>query len=78
MTALESIGKLCLELDRRGVQYTLRIDRDEALMMEVAVPGQRWEVEYFDDGRCEVEIFTTEGVTDGGDLPGRLLVWFDE
>ena len=36
-------------------------------MVEVAVPGQRWEVEFMDDGLIEIEKF----ISDGG-------VWYDE
>jgi len=30
-------------------------------MVEVAVPGERWEVEFLKDGSVEVEIFRSDG-----------------
>ena len=47
-------------IDRLGEQKlhdTLASYRDHAIMISVAVPGERWEVEFFDDGTIEVEVF---------------------
>jgi hypothetical protein len=30
-------------------------------MVEVAVPGERWEAEFFEDGRIEAERFSSDG-----------------
>jgi hypothetical protein len=30
-------------------------------MVEIAVPGQRWEVEFMDDGSIEIEKFISSG-----------------
>jgi len=44
-------------------------------MVTVTVPGQRWEVEFFEDGRVDVEKFLSDGtISDERELP-RL---FDE
>ena len=69
---------LCRELERRNVRYTLQIARRDALLLDVAVPGERWEIEYFDDGRCEVEVFKSQGVSEVDDLLDRLLTIFDD
>ncbi len=55
MTALTMAAEFRRELDRRYVAYESRIVRDEALVMSVAPPGERWEIEFFDDGRTELE-----------------------
>ena len=34
--------------------------RDEAIIVKVAVPGQRWEVEFSSDGMIEVERFNSD------------------
>jgi len=34
--------------------------RDEAIMVEVVVPGQRWEVEFLVDGTIDVEKFISD------------------
>ena len=53
-------GKLMAFLDKleQGkISYTLARYRDEALMVSVAVPGERWEIEFLLDGSIEVERF---------------------
>jgi hypothetical protein len=77
MTALTKAAELCRELDTRHVDYQLRIVRDEALMISVAVPGQRWEIEFFEDGHVEVERFVSQGVSDDPGAQAELLSLFD-
>ena len=48
------------ELDRRRIFRRLASVR-EAVMVEVHVPGERWEVEFFADGHVEVEVFKSTG-----------------
>jgi hypothetical protein len=78
MTALTTAVEFCRELDRRNVIYELRIVRDEALMMSVAVPSERWEIEFFDDGQIELERFVSQGVAEAPSALAELLAWFDE
>jgi hypothetical protein len=55
-------------LEAARIWYRLSKIRD-AVMVEVAVPGQRWEVEFFVDGHIEREIFeSTNYVEDVADL----------
>lgn len=49
------------ELEERKIFYSLSKVRSEAIMVEVAVPGQRWEVEFMDDGSMEIEKFISDG-----------------
>jgi hypothetical protein len=47
-------------------------------MVTVTVPGQRWEVEFFDDGRVDVEKFLSDGtISDERELP-RLIDEFGD
>src|SRR5437867_4359244 len=60
----DAFGKLNSFLDRleeEKICYTLARHRDEAIMVLVTVPGERWEVEFFGDGSVEVERFTSNG-----------------
>jgi len=41
--------------------YRLACWREEAIMVEMAVPGERWEIEFFADGHVEVERFRSDG-----------------
>jgi hypothetical protein len=47
-------------LDERRVSYRMDRVRD-AIMVIVATPGQRWEVEFMDGGTVEVERFRSDG-----------------
>ncbi len=78
MTALTTAAEFCRELGRRHVTYELRVVRDEALMLSVALPGERWELEFFDDGQIELERFISQGVVEAPEALAELLAWFDE
>lgn len=49
------------ELDKRKIYYRLNKIR-ESVLVEVAIPGQRWEIEFFKDGHIEIEKFVSNGV----------------
>ena len=48
------------KLEQNKIYYKLNKVRD-AVMVEVAVPGQRWEIEFFGDGQIEIEKFLSSG-----------------
>ncbi len=48
------------KLEENHIYYRLNKVRD-AILVEIAVPGARWEVEFLRDGTIEVEKFITEG-----------------
>jgi hypothetical protein len=60
------------ELEEHKICYALASVRD-AIMVQVAVPGQRWEVEFFADGHIEVERFISTGEI-GGEERLRTLI----
>lgn len=55
------------------IYYELRQRRDDAIMVEIAVPGERWEVEFLDDGTVEAEIFTSTGEIHDASALQRLV-----
>ena len=58
----ELLKFLCL-LEKEGIHYYLEHNRDGFLMVHVAIPGERWEVEFSASGEVEIEIFkNSEGV----------------
>ena len=57
---MEKLLSFLDRLEENKIYYRLNKVRD-AIMVEVAVPGERWEVEFFEDGRIEVERFISEG-----------------
>lgn len=49
------------KLEENKIFYNLNKVRDEAIMIEIAVPGQRWEVEFMEDDTVEIEKFISDG-----------------
>lgn len=47
-------------LEERKIYYKLNKVR-ESIMVEIAVPGQRWEVEFFPNGEVQIEKFISNG-----------------
>jgi hypothetical protein len=45
------------DLEERKISYRLEHNRQDSIMVLFAVPGERWEVEFFGDGRIETEVF---------------------
>ena len=53
------------ELEQRMISFTLRRIRNETIMVDIDVPGERWEAEFFADGHVEVEVFRGGGPNSG-------------
>jgi hypothetical protein len=66
---LEFLG----QLNQVRISYTLAHNQDEAIMVLIAVPGERWEIEFFADGSVEVEVFVSSGGVQGPELLTRLF-----
>ena len=49
------------DLRAANIAHDLAQHRDEAVMVIVSVPGERWEVEFFEDAAVEVEVFRSDG-----------------
>ncbi len=62
------------KLEEGRIHYTLLHSRDDAVMVSVAVPGERWEIEFLLDGSVEVERFTSDGEIYGEHSLKQLLV----
>lgn len=48
------------KLEDNKIYYKLNKIRD-SILIEVVVPGQRWEIEYMSDGTIEIEKFISTG-----------------
>lgn len=57
---LQALLSLLNQLEERKIYYKLNKVRTEAIMIEIAVPGQRWEVEILEDGSVDIEKFISE------------------
>lgn len=65
------------ELEKRKIYYRLNKVRD-SVMVEIAVPGQRWEVEFFADSHVEIEKFISAGEIYGETEIEKLLRDFSD
>ncbi|TKI59180.1 hypothetical protein E8L90_29360 [Brevibacillus antibioticus] len=61
MERLNELNDLLNKLEERHIFYRLSKIRSESIMIEVAVPGQRWEIEIMEDGTMEIEKFISNG-----------------
>lgn len=66
------------QLRIRRLHYTIDVARDNAVMVTVAVPGQLWEVEFFDDGSVDVERYVSDGTITGRDALADLFSYADD
>jgi hypothetical protein len=74
------ISDLLALLDRlktARIHYTLA-DPTDAIMIQVAVPGERWEIELHADGTIGVEVFVTAGGVQGPSKLDDLFARFSD
>jgi hypothetical protein len=68
MSFFERLELIVKKLDELDATYDLSHVREGSLMIAVATPGKRWEIEVMRDGSLEVEVFVSTGVTKPADL----------
>ncbi len=66
------------KLDERKIYYKLFSARHEAIMVEVASPGERWEIEFFADGQVEVEVFSSSSDIEDEKSLERLFAQYND
>jgi hypothetical protein len=72
---------LLQRLREAKIAYSLRQSRDEALLIEVNVPGERWEIEFVDYGdevQVEIERFLSTGQIDDESALDELFAKFSD
>ncbi len=62
MVDVKDLNSFLNKLDVIKIYYKINKIRNESIMVEVAVPGQRWEVEFMEDGTIEIEKFISDGI----------------
>jgi hypothetical protein len=60
-------------LERAHIHYTLASHREDAIIVLVTVPGERWEIEFLGDGSVEGERFLSNGGICGEEAVHELL-----
>ncbi|MFH7025299.1 MAG: hypothetical protein ACHBN1_07830 [Heteroscytonema crispum UTEX LB 1556] len=66
------------QLEQNKIHYTLAHHRDEAIMIMVAIPGERWEIEFFHNGLVEIERFKSCGEIEGETVLSQLFAAYSE
>ncbi len=76
MQTLRSLIQFLDDLEEKGIFYELKKVRD-SIMIEVSIPGQRWEVEFMKDGTLQIEKFLSDGsiADDESQLEALLREW---
>ncbi|HEX5166435.1 MAG TPA: hypothetical protein VFV93_13620 [Thermomicrobiales bacterium] len=64
-------------LENEKIWYRLEHIRD-SIMVESAIPGERWEIEFFADGHVEVERFRSDGQIGGDEMLDVLFRDFSD
>ncbi|MDZ7961873.1 MAG: hypothetical protein RMY34_29020 [Aulosira sp. DedQUE10] len=65
-------------LEKQKISYTIMHHRDESIMVAVAVPGERWEIEFLNDGSIEIEKFISNGDIHGEEAIDELFTQYLE
>jgi hypothetical protein len=58
---LEKVLDILNRFDRAKIHYRLAHNQEDAVSIEVAVPGERWEIDCYSDGAIDVEVFKSNG-----------------
>ncbi len=56
------------QLEQQNINYQIAHHRDEAVMITVSLVGERWEIEFLDNGNIEVEKFISNGEIAGEEV----------
>ena len=76
-TVMRKLLEFLDRLEREKIWYRLEHIRD-AIMVETAVPGERWEIEFLEDGHVEVERFRSDGRISGDEMLETLFREFSD
>jgi len=63
MNNLKTLMNFLYKLEDANIYYSIRKPSSrprECIMVEVIVPGQRWEVEFFED-EIQIEVYRSDG-----------------
>lgn len=75
LLGIDQFGLLALLREGGGCHRVGSI-RDDAILVDVVLPGQRWEIEFLLDEEPDVEVFKSDRKILGADaLPGLIAKW---
>jgi hypothetical protein len=68
MNVYARLLQLLEDLEAGSTYYTLSKHRPDMIMVNVAVPGERWEIEFEIDGEVHLERFVSTGHVGGQEM----------
>ena len=74
---MKSLIQFLSKLEEKKIFYKLNKIR-ESILVEIAVPGERWEVEFFENGEVQVERFFSDGEISGEESLKLLFSQFSD
>jgi len=72
------LDEFLARLSSARIAFRLDRVREGYVMVQIAVPGERWEVEFGVDGEVEVEVFKSDGTILGSGALADLFERFDD
>jgi hypothetical protein len=73
MDVFQRLLNFLSEMERQNIFFTLARTRPDTVMVNIRVPGEYWEVEFFADGQIEVEVFTSRAGVEGVETLAELF-----
>ena len=71
--AVPGLHEFIRELEATRTYFSLTSVREGAVMVEVALVDERWEVEFFEDRPLQIEIYRSDGTIFGPEKLPELL-----
>lgn len=74
----EELMEFVHRLEQSRISFRLAKHLEDAICVEVHVPGERWEVDFLEDGEVYVERFRSDGHIDDESAFAELFAKFAE
>ena len=75
---VQKLDEFLSRLERSRIHFLLARVRAGYVMVQIAVPGERWEVEFGEEGEVEIEVFKSDGTIAGSEALADLFERFDD
>ncbi len=74
----EVLYSIISQLQAAHIFITLQVNRDDAITIAAVVPGQIWEIDVFQDGTVDLEVFRSDGKILNRDALNELVAQFTD
>jgi len=77
-TTIQELLRFLEQLRAAHIHYALSDPTEGAIMVQISVPGERWEVEFHQDGTVGVEVFASSAGVQGPEIIEDLFQRFSD